>query len=92
VPSCGNTGCIPPRSIQWRKLRDAGVLEGTKAGETIGKLSREQAEIARLRRQLGVSESRLKQTEAALEVMGKLSAFFENAIEQSPDEPRSRKK
>lgn len=92
APFCGDKGCIPPRSLQWRKLRDAGVLEGRKAGQTIGKLSPEQAEIARLRRQLGVSESRLEQTEAALEVMGKLSAFFENAIESSSDVPTPRKK
>lgn len=85
-------GLYSSQITEWRKLRDAGVLQGKKAGQAIGKLSREQAEIARLRRQLGVSESRLKQTEAALEVMGKLSAFFENAIEESPDEPKSRKK
>lgn len=36
---------------EWRKQRDAGVLEGKKAGKAIGRLSREQAEIARLRRQ-----------------------------------------
>jgi hypothetical protein len=35
-----------------RKLRDAGVLEGKKPGERIGRLSPEQAEIARLRREI----------------------------------------
>ncbi len=39
---------------EWRRLRDAGVLAGKKAGESIGKLSAEQAENARLRRQLEV--------------------------------------
>lgn len=85
-------GLYSSQIAEWRKLRDAGVLEGKKAGESIGKPSREQAEIARLRRQLEVSESRLEQTEAALDVMGKLSAFFENAIAQSPHEPKSGKK
>ncbi|SDJ04434.1 Transposase [Arthrobacter subterraneus] len=85
-------GLYSSQIAEWRKLRDGGVLAGKKAGETIGKLSREQAEIARLRRQLEVSESRLNKTEAALEVMGKLSAFFENAIAESPDEPKSKKR
>lgn len=85
-------GLYSSQITEWRKLRDAGVLDGKTAGQTIGKLSPEQAEIARLRRQLGVSESRLEQTEAALEVMGKLSAFFENAIESSSDVPKPRKK
>lgn len=85
-------GLYSSQITEWRKLRDAGVLDGKTAGQKIGKLSPEQAEIARLRRQLGVSESRLEQTEAALEVMGKLSAFFENAIESSSDVPKPKKK
>lgn len=92
MPSCVSRGLYSSQIAEWRKLRDAGILAGKKAGETIGKLSQEQAETARLRRQLRVSESRLKQTEAALEVIGKLSAFVENAIVESPDEPKSTKK
>lgn len=85
-------GLYSSQISEWRKQRDAGVLRGKKAGEVIGKLTPEQAEIARLRRQLGVSEGRLKQTEAALGIMEKLSAFFENAISELPDEPKSKKK
>ena len=33
---------------EWRKQRDAGVLSGRKPGEKVGKLTAEQAEIARL--------------------------------------------
>ncbi|PYI37590.1 hypothetical protein CVS30_14405 [Arthrobacter psychrolactophilus] len=66
-------GLYSSQMVEWRKLRDAGVLQGKKAGEKIGKLSGEQAEIARLRRQLEVSESRLKRSEAALGVKGKLA-------------------
>jgi hypothetical protein len=84
-------GLYSSQMSEWRRQRDAGVLQGKKAGETIGKLSKDQAENARLRRQLEVSESRLKQSEAALELMGKLQAFLENASEDMPDEPRSRK-
>ena len=77
---------------EWRRLRDAGVLAGKEPGDSIGKLSADQAENARLRRQLEVSESRLKKTEAALELMGKLQAFLESASQDMPDEPRSRKR
>ena len=70
-------GLYSSQVTEWRKQRDAGVLAGKKVGETIGKLSAEQVEIARLRRQLEVSESRLKRSEAALGVMGKLHVFLE---------------
>lgn len=85
-------GVYSSHIAEWRKLRDAGVLEGKAAGARIGKLSAEQAEIARLRRQLEVSEDKRKKTEDALNIMGKLSAFFENAINESQDEPKSKKK
>ena len=38
-------GLYSSQITEWRKLRDAGVLAGKKAGETIGKLSREQREL-----------------------------------------------
>jgi transposase len=85
-------GLYSSQMTEWRRLRDAGVLAGKKAGESIGKLSADQAENARLRRPLEVSESRLKKTEAALELMGKLQAFLESASEDTPDEPRSKKR
>jgi transposase len=85
-------GLYSSQMTEWRRLRDAGVLAGKKAGETIGKLSADQAENARLRRQLEVSESRLQKTEAALELMGKLQAFLESASEDMPDGPRSKKR
>ncbi|MBG6219103.1 hypothetical protein IWX75_003594 [Arthrobacter sp. CAN_A6] len=77
---------------EWRKLRDAGVLAGKQAGEPIGKLSKDQAENARLRRQLEVTQGRLEKTEAALDLMGKLQAFLEDASQDMPDGPRSRKR
>lgn len=85
-------GLYSSQITEWRKQRDAGVLHGKDAGDRIGKLTAEQAEIARLRRQLEVSEGQRKKTEEALDIMGKLSAFFENAINESQDEPKSKKK
>ena len=85
-------GLYSSQMTEWRRLRDAGVLAGKKAGESIGKLSAEQAENARLRRQLEVTQGRLEKTEAALDLMGKLQAFLENASQEMPDEPRSKKR
>lgn len=85
-------GLYSSQMAEWRKLRDAGVLQGKKAGQKIGKLSAEQVEIARLRRQLEVSESRLKRSEAALGVMGKLHAFLETLSEDTNDDPPSKKR
>ncbi|PQZ93067.1 IS3 family transposase [Arthrobacter sp. MYb227] len=64
-------GLYSSQMTEWRKLRDAGALEGKSAGSRIGKLSAEQLEIARLRRQLEVSEGQRKKTEEALEINGK---------------------
>lgn len=55
---------------EWRRQRDAGVLAGKKPREKIGRLTAEQAEIARLRRQLDKAERWLATTEVALEIMG----------------------
>ena len=92
--ACENSegGAFLRREGLYSSLRDAGVLAGKQAGETIGKLSADQAGNARLRRQLEVSESRLQKTEAALELMGKLQAFLESASEDMPDGPRSKKR
>jgi transposase len=56
---------------EWRKQRDAGVLAGKTSGEKIGRLSAEQAEIARLTRENARLSKRLDTTEAALDIMGK---------------------
>lgn len=69
---------------EWRRLRDAGVLAGKQPGAKVGRPSAEQAEIARLRRQLAERERRLATTETALEIMGKAHALLEQ-ISQSAD-------
>ncbi len=76
---------------EWRRLRDAGVLAGKDPGQAIGALSRDQAEIARLRRRLEVSERRLATTETALQIMGKAHELLESISESSAtDSPRKR--
>ena len=64
-------GLYSSQITEWRKLRDAGVLEGRGPDVKVGRLSAEQAEIARLRAQLDKSERRLARTEVALDIMGK---------------------
>jgi len=43
-------------------------------------------------RQLEVSEGRLKQTEAALDVMGKLHDLLENLSENTTEDPKPKKR
>lgn len=85
-------GLYSSQVTEWRKLRDGGALTGREAGEKIGKLTPEQAEIARLKSQLDKSERRLKKTEAALDIMGKTRALLEAiASSADPEPPSSRR-
>jgi hypothetical protein len=84
-------GLFSSQITEWRKLRDAGVLAGRQAGERVGKPSAEQAEIARLRRDLDRAERRLATTETALLIMGKAHALLEQISESAElDQPRKR--
>lgn len=76
-------GIYSSQVTEWRKLRDAGVLAGKRPGEKIGRLTAEQAEIARLRRRLEISERRLATTEVALEIMGKARELLEEISKSS---------
>ena len=71
---------------EWRRFRDAGVLAGKQPGEKIGRLTAEQVEIARLRRQLDKAERRLVTTEAALQIMGKAHELLEVLTKSSRDD------
>lgn len=74
---------------EWRKQRDAGVLAGKRPGEKVGRLTAEQAEIARLTRELARANKRLHTTEAALDIMGKAHALLESLSERADsDEQR----
>ena len=79
-------GLYSSQITEWRRLRDAGVLAGKSAGARVGRPSAEQAEIARLRRQLYVAQRRLSRTEAALSIMGKAHALLEDICESAPEQ------
>ena len=80
---------------EWRRLRDAGLLEGRQPGAKVGRPSAEQAELARLRRRLAEAERRLSTTETALEIMGKAHALLEQISESAeterPEQPRRKR-
>ena len=78
-------GMYSSQVTEWRKLRDGGLLEGRAPTEKVGRLSPDQAEIARLTAQLAKTQRRLGITEAALDIMGKAHALLEE-ISQSADD------
>jgi len=85
-------GVYSSQITEWRKLRDAGVLAGKKPGEKIGRPSAEQAEVARLARELDLTRRRLAKTEAALDLVGKAHALLEEFSEGADTENGSRKR
>ena len=62
------------------------MLAGKKPGDKIGRLTGEQAEIARLRRQLDKAERRLATTQVALEIMGKAHELLDGLTKSSQDD------
>ena len=74
---------------QATRRRGAG---GQTAGEKVGRLTAEQAEIARLSRELARANKRLHTTEAALDIMGKAHALLESLSERADfDEQRNKR-
>ena len=85
-------GVYSSQITEWRKLRDAGLLVGRKPGEKIGRPSAEQAEIARLTRELDLARRRLATTEAALDLVGKAHALLEDLSERADTEKKPRQR
>lgn len=69
---------------QWRRARDGGLLAGKSDRQPVGRPSAEQAEIARLRRELEVTRSKLATTETALEIMGKAQELLASISKSEP--------
>ena len=80
-------GIYSSQITEWRKLRDAGVLAGKRPGEKIGWSTAEQAEIARLRRELDTAQQRLATTRLALTTMGNAPELLEQLSKSSRNEP-----
>ena len=77
---------------EWRKQRDAGLLEGKNPGEAVGRPSAAQAENARLKAQLRKAEVELSMTRTALEIMGKAHALLGQISESADTDPRRGKR
>ena len=73
---------------EWRRQRDAGLLEGKSPGESVGRPTAVQAENARLKAQLRRAEKERDTAEAALEIMGKLHALLGQISESADTEKR----
>lgn len=85
-------GLYSSQISEWRKQRDAGVLTGKQPGEKVGRLSAEQAEIARLKRENARMSKRLQTTEAALDIMGKAHALLETLSERADSDAQPKKR
>jgi len=81
-------GLYSSQITEWRKLRDAGMFAGKRPGERVGRPSAEQAEIARLTRELELTHRRLARTEVALDIMGKARVLLEEISESTDTENR----
>ena len=67
-------------------------MDGKKPGQAVGKPSKEQAEIARLRRELDQAQQRLDRTETALEIMGKARALLEETSKSADTETKRKRR
>lgn len=72
---------------EWRRARDGGLLAGKAPGESVGRPSADQAEIARLTRELEVTRAKLSRTQTALEIMGKAQELLEDISRSEPEVP-----
>jgi transposase-like protein len=72
---------------EWRRARDAGLLAGKAPGDSVGRPNADQAEIARLTRELEVTRAKLSRTQTALEIMGKARELLEEVSRSEPDAP-----
>ena len=73
---------------EWRKQRDAGILQGKNPGDAIGRPTAVQAENARLKAQLRQAEAELSMARTALEIMGKAHALLEQISESADTDKR----
>lgn len=85
-------GLYSSQISEWRKQRDAGVLAAKRPAEKVGRLTAEQAEIARLTRELERANRRLQTTEVALDIMGKAHALLETLSESADSEAQRKKR
>ena len=80
---------------EWRRLRDAGVLDADDAARSRtprSGLTAEQAEIAKLKKELAQANSKLETTQTALDIMGKAHALLEQISKSADSDPNHGKR
>lgn len=77
--------------IEWRRARDTGELAALSPQPRAPRRTAEQEEIERLQARNERLENELKKTKAALDIVGKASAFLDLLSERADSEPPSTK-
>jgi transposase len=72
-------GIYSSQITEWRNSATAGCWAGKRPDEKIGRPTAEQAEIARLSRELEVSRRKLARTQAALRIPGRVTRSWRSS-------------
>ena len=83
-------GLYSSHLVEWRRARDAGVLQALSPAARPGKRTPEQARIAALTARAERAERELAKTRAALDVVGKAHALLGLLSESADTPPPSR--
>ncbi len=83
-------GLYTSHIAEWRKVRDAGAIEGLTAKGRKAKRSPEQVELDKVRRRAERLEAELARTKLALEITGKAHALLELLSESADCDPKSK--
>jgi transposase-like protein len=86
-------GLYTSHIVEWRRAREAGMLNPTGSGADRSKAQARSdgAALARANRRAERAELELARTRAALEIMGKAHALLELLAESADSEPESKK-
>lgn len=84
-------GLYSSHVTEWRRARDAGVLDGLESQTRRPKRHRAELELEKLRRRHERTEAELARTRLALDIMGKASALLESLAESADNERPSTK-
>jgi transposase-like protein len=95
APTDGSRGAILRREglysshiIDWRRARDAAVLEGLARKPRPRTTTPEQAELARLRRRAEKAEAELAKARLVIDIQGKASELLERLLAESDEDRR----
>lgn len=76
-------GLYSSHLVEWRKARDAGALSGLSRPPSSRKMSAEQVELEKLRKENARLTGDLERTRTALDIMGKAHALLEDLSESA---------